>query len=115
MTIEEKNIKICEWLGWTEIRHNPKTGVWYGIPPKTQEHQWDVVLPNHFKDLNAIFNAEQFLTDDQEWGKQLALIAFATSDWPQFTSLELTEIARLPASHRAQALGLTLKLWDAGE
>jgi hypothetical protein len=72
MKDQDQNLAVAKFHGWEEIKHNPKTGLWYGKPPKDAAHPWDVVVPDYGKDLNAIHKAfktiKQCWSATKEWG-----------------------------------------------
>jgi len=72
MKPEDQRIAIAKYCGWTNIRHNPKTNVWYGTPPKNHKPQWDVVIPDYYDSLNAIREAVMTLNSPENDAKGLA-------------------------------------------
>lgn len=105
MTNIEKNIKICEWLGWKRVA--PMAGVQWGASA-TKDKLWMFAhqLPNHFTDLNAMHEAENMLTDawKREYIKQLVSVV-NESEWSKWPTAHAT------AAQRAEAFGKTLNLW----
>ena len=106
-TETEKQTAIAEFCGWTEIRYNPKTDVWYGKPPKDRTPQWDVVIPNYFDSLNAMGEAEALLTKEQRhhYCKNLTKVCtgYALHEF-------LASAVFATAEQRAKALLLTIQL-----
>jgi hypothetical protein len=83
MTQEEKRIKLAlASKGVLECYE----GVWY---------YWD-----YFNDLNAVHEFEKTLTDEEAYETELIRVCQATPIW------------HATSSQRAEALGLTLKLWN---
>lgn len=133
MTTEQKNILIAEKMGWTVI-HDPfikcdaitikrcytKEAVekWRRAYPRGTP--LTSKLPSYFTDLNACHEAESSkgLHYDQSWIETLTNICLRDAA----LSLEKTDgwdwallCVRATAAQRAEAIGVVLKLWEAGE
>lgn len=104
MTQEEKNIKICEALGWKKVYQGPELDnryIFEGLYKTIKD------MPNHFADLNAMHEAEKVLKVEQHFTFQVELArVINTITYPlNFALLHAT------ATQRAEAFGLTLNLW----
>ena len=117
MTPNAQRIAIAEACGWTEIRHNPRTEVWDGVPPKEQEHQWDVLVPDYLTDLNAMHEAEKLakITHDSAvfdiWCRHLFRIVEGC-ELSGTTARPLNRaIVKATAAQRAEAFLRTLNLY----
>lgn len=101
MTQEEKNIKICEVLGWVVA---PCGSLWTTDPAGLRGpfRKFDD-LPNHFNDLNACHEMEEVLTDHQQM-----MMNHELKRRSRKTNIPAW---RANASERAEAFGLTLNLW----
>jgi hypothetical protein len=101
MTQEQKQIKIAEACGWTEIEpctcHN---GQARGFQPVKGAHKKHT--PDYFSDLNAMHEAEKLLAGEQ-WVKYVRFLGEATQ--------EQKGRCHATAAQRAEAFGLTLGLW----
>lgn len=129
MTVEDKNIKIAQKVGW-RLRWQNKGGgelfdekptshcwpVWY--PPNISE--WykanpDEGLeycrpPNYFQDLNAMHEAEKVLDKNTHDSYRDNLKEICLASWlsgSHYTPFQ--EFSR--AQDRAEAFGKTLNLW----
>jgi hypothetical protein len=95
LTEQEKRIKLAEaqgLTGWEEAR----------------------CLPDYFSDLNAVHELEQ-----QTWSKEWNLrddfcdhLALIIDPVHGYTGLKATAALQATAAQRAEALGLTLSLWE---
>jgi len=123
MTQEEKNIKICEALGW---KFTPP------LPPENYTLEQKILasacwtppgadawihasLPNHFTDLNACHEMEKVLDEKQEWKYLAKLVAQVSIGKEHTVSWNRERTYHATAAQRAEAFGLTLKLWKPGE
>lgn len=109
MTNEEKNIKICEWLGWTKLPI-PSTATW-GC--NAGEKQWYFAheLPNHFTDLNAmheVWKSSIAYKDKLHRRYRNHLRQVCKYDKDTFGNWDAINAT---ASQRAEAFGKTLNLW----
>ena len=102
MKDQDKNLAVAKFHGWEEIRHNPKTDLWYGKPPKYAAHPWDVVIPDYGKDLNAMHQVELKLTIHQQNIMNDTL-------WDMMSGSRYLWMAS--ASEHREALLRTLSLW----
>lgn len=109
MTQEEKRLKIAEACGWTHIEAETwtqgKPGGIYGYKPIRPKFDpcRRFHIPDYFGDLNACHEMEKQLTDDQ-WDKYCDRLGGS-----------LRHCASATAAQRAEAFGLTLNLWEAGQ
>jgi hypothetical protein len=115
MTQEEKRIKLAEVGGW---RKSPVTKKWIHKSAETDRYfnaAWrsESDLPDYFNDLNAVHKLEQ-----QTWSKELNLrddfcdhLALIIDPVHGYRGLKATDALQANAAQRAEALGLTLKLW----
>lgn len=125
LTQEEKRIKIAEACGWKQRRIGSEIHV---ASPDGEEVGWrfnaekDCVVhmfPDYFTDLNAMREAESILKGTQiaEYESQLKRVHFKSDkdEWwfPQAT-IESAWWC-VTAAQRAEALGLTLGLWEEGQ
>lgn len=103
MTIEQKRILLAEADGWTEIQWseliNPRIAIENKHFCRDTEQFRCLWLPDYFNDLNAVHELEGVLTFGQ-------YDAFC-----EHLGGSLFSCARATAAQRAEALGLTLKLW----
>jgi hypothetical protein len=97
MKDQDQNLAVAKFHGWEEIKHNPKTGLWYGKPPKDAAHPWDVVVPDYGRDLNAIHKVEMHCLTNSRLEEEY----YFRVDRNIFAS----------ASQRREALLRTLNLW----
>ena len=101
MTNEDKNLKICDALRWTEIKKKTLINLFpSGIHPKTGEFD---LLPNHFTDLNACHEALLSQCDPQ------FIEEFEANLWSVMGNVGWLTTAS--ASQFAEAFGLTRGLW----
>lgn len=109
MTNEDKNIKICEWLGWKRVA--PMAGVQWGASA-TKDKLWMFAhqLPNHFTDLNAMHEAEKYLQPDKIESYTEYLVP-DKMDWIKYPKNAWWKLFHATASQRAEAFGKTLNLW----
>jgi len=75
MTENEQRIKVAELVGWTEVETIKAKGGWdpdiIGLPPWLKKHPecppiqslWKKEIPNYIKDLNAMHEAVNKLSD----------------------------------------------------
>jgi len=99
MTQEEKQIKLAEAAGWTEISDWKAAG----INGKHPTESWVEVIPDYFSDLNAVHELENVLSPLQEvtyWENLLQAHEYMDS-----------RAGCATAAQRAEAIGLTLNLW----
>ena len=108
MTPEQQRIAIATYIGWTEIKHNPATDLYYGTPPKDHKPIWDVLLPNYLSDLNAMHDAiKQTIIPNDKHRRQ-----FGFHLEKLYGPLAmLAEIVNSDADKLAKAFLLTLNLW----
>lgn len=105
MTQEQKQIKLAEAAGWRLF--SPFKNLW--APPKhVVEYECDAYpLPNFFNDLNAVHELEKVLGPKGQWELYEKEVVKLTGGWGQ--AMHAT------AAQRAEALGLTLSLWEAAQ
>jgi len=116
MKNKEQRIAIAEACGWTEIKHNPTTDLWYGTPPKDHKPVWDVILPNYLNDLNAMHEAEKMLDGNQQINFACYLTQPVRDEIYEVMPNDLRYTVCYPALHstaaqRAEAFLRTLNLW----
>jgi len=123
LTQEEKRIRILIAIGWSLVNvyqwdeSNPSVR----LPKQFHVDKYGVIhnAPDMFCDLNAIHEAEKLLTETQfqtylDWldvscGGELELSAMIDGSAFGFGLVHAT------AAQRAEAFGLTLNLWEAGQ
>ncbi len=92
MTEQAQRIAIAKWMGWTVITSN---GV--GRPSWSNRHGFDDrAIPDYTRDLNAMAEVEERLTDNQ---------------WRDYATYKLGNDVSATAAQRAEALLRTLNLW----
>jgi hypothetical protein len=100
MKEKEKNIAIAKACGWVQRQWNDRKG----RPCSGWKTPEGIELggnpPNYFNNLNAMHEAEKVLTDEQ---KQRLLKLYFHAD--------MLLLFEATAAQRAEAFGLTLKLW----
>jgi hypothetical protein len=121
LTQEEKRVKIAEAMGWKKCHAPGLRGLVVGKAPsgyignrthyeiEPTGHWWE--LPDYFNDLNACHKAELFHgfnnyrnpTARDYFMRLLGMVSAIHQD-------EATSSAT--AAQRAEALGLTLNLWE---
>jgi hypothetical protein len=119
MNDQDQNLAVAKIHGWEEIQHNPKTGLWYGKPPKDAAHPWDVVVPDYGKDLNAMHRVEMILlpagTYPQRsfYASELGRITCNDNGngWKPLSNDNCFPILHASASQRREALLRCLNLW----
>ena len=117
---QEKRTRILIAIGWSLVNiyqwdeANPSIR----LPKQFHVDKCGVIhnAPDVFSDLNAMHEAEKWLDDDQRMSFMLTLADIACS----FTIGKVTwtvvdKMLAATASQRAEAFGLTLNLWEAGE
>ena len=92
MSPEQKRIKIAEALKWKD------TGPYWSPVP----------MPDYFNDLNACHEMEKGLSVSQRFQYNSELARFRPLH-------EKGDITFSTAAQRAEAFGITLGLWEAGE
>lgn len=125
LTQEQKRIKIAEACGWT-VREFPDTnGLWYAYNYSSghsthngglsEDHAKTVLYPNYFSDLNACHKMESKLSDLDAYKYHEELTLSAMDQELISNKAVKTYVWNATAAQRAEALGLTLNLWKAGE
>lgn len=127
LTQEEKRIKIAEACGWVRREY----GGW-GVPNKPADRYgvknkvWDRVnqLPEYFNDLNACQDAWKKLAkgnEELEDKYSIELLRTVGSEdpadgkRPNGSDATWALASNAPSSARAEAFGLALNLWEAGQ
>ncbi len=112
MTQEEKRIKLAEAAGWTNISDWKAAG----INGKHPVELWVDVIPDYFHDLNAVRELQEKLTKDQQFEFVYHLnnvLGFVPLNSPaSYKEIVLFAFANATATQRAEAIGLTLNLWE---
>ena len=114
LTQEQKRIKLAEAAGWKCASHVAEFDkpfalmCWYR--PGNAEWQTEEP-PDYFNDLNAVHELEKLLTDAQwpEYREELRTIALGGI---RLISQRCKADIHATADQRAEALGLTLSLWN---
>jgi len=114
LTQEEKRIRILIAIGWSLVNvyqwdeSNPSVR----LPKQFHVDKYGVIhnAPDVFSDLNAMHEAEKTLETGLR-GRYLLNLERTTNNaeqkaWPEVTAT---------AAQRAEAFGLTLNLWEAGQ
>jgi hypothetical protein len=110
MTQEEKRIKLAKAAGWTKV-HQSWTGQKMACIPNDSQI---LPLPDYFNDLNAVHELEQHIWS-KEWNlrdKFCDHLALIIDPVHGYRGLKATDALQATASQRAEALGLTLGLWN---
>jgi len=123
LTIEQKNIKIAEALGWREAfpankEPHPETRRGGILLPyewvNEVTHERVMSLPNQFTDLNAASEAWKALICGKEihktWRAYLQMICLRDAPTIGYNST-----TNATAAQRSEATGLSLGLWKKGE
>ncbi len=122
MTETQKRIEIAKACGWTKRTLTEGESEYYGAVQSTEiwndpdrdreDDGFDP--PDYFQSLDAIHEAERLITDDQ-WPKFKQLIEDATFQALQGMASKPKYFRPISATaaQRAEAFGLTLKLWTA--
>lgn len=107
MTPEQVRVEIAEWCGWRNMGLNHNSAL-CGFHPKYGADGVNHYVPNYPEDLNAMWEAEERLTDQKQWYTYKnylwqALIGFART--PAYNRQELygDDICHLGALQRAIA------------
>lgn len=120
LTQEEKRIKIaeacskepvcvCPIHGSISGRATPEKMLVTNCPWCGNDLHWED-FPDYFGDLNAIHEAENVLNEDQ-WD----VYADHLDDMTMYSHGHASRMAHATAKQRAEAFGLTLGLWEAGQ
>jgi hypothetical protein len=113
LTNEEKNRRIAEACGWK--LDVSETGWLYESPSRNLTDR----LPNYFECLNACHEAKKTLTNEQCHHFQKYLLDIGKASVRECQDGERAWSERWtwgqPPEVEADCLGLTLKLWEAGE
>lgn len=104
LTQEEKRIKIAEARGWEKVYKGPEPDNRYIL-----QGRYVTVkdIPDHFTDANALRDAWESLTYDQK-------TIFAGHLRKYHKGMDV-RIFRSFFDYGAEALGLTLGLWEEGQ
>lgn len=107
MTPEQQRIKIAEACGWKAVKRGKWFGrvVWWYRKGKVEIPESQ--LPDYLNDLNAMHEAEKFLTNDQWLDYDLELMVVTNCD-------DIVQKKRISATakQRAEAFRRTLNLWE---
>jgi hypothetical protein len=123
LTQEEKFTRLATQLGWEP---DPATGAWYTVSDPTGKpllsgfrKETGVVepIPDYFGSLDAVHEAEKVLTQDQQRTYWTHMLAIRSRDAarPATEHSRDTYAFMATATQRAEALGLTLNLWEQGQ
>lgn len=112
MTQEQKRIKLAKAAGWTKV-HQSWTGQKMACIPNDSQI---LPLPDYFNDLNAVhdFISQKLTTTLMLAEYEYRLRACLADGRPTF-EVAGYELANAIAAQRCEALGLTLKLWEASK
>jgi len=103
MTKEQKRIKLAEAAGFTQEEPWLDGRKCWGH--KKHPNIGFEEIPDYFNDLNAVHELEKILTLSQFWSYADRLNAMVDGSKGKDSYISAT------AAQRAEALGLTLKLW----
>ena len=113
MTPTQQRITIAEACGWTKIK-NGDIGNLIDVPigyyPDAQDPTDFNVVPDYLNDLNAMHEAEKFLTDSQKV-KYCHTLSSLNEDTGEPTENIFVWYVHATASQRAEAFLRTLNLW----
>lgn len=121
LTQEQKRIKIAKACGWLDIyrgsrkgnRHPEGSLLWGTQDPDSINYERTYrVIPDYFNDLSAIIGAVLALPHEQQ---PYYMDNFTRKVMMKETGVSDFEKHNATAAQRADALGITLKLWEAGE
>jgi hypothetical protein len=103
MTPDEQRVAIARVFGWKNFNSASNEGaVQYGQPPNAPQFIGE--LPDYLNDLNAMHEAEQVLTGDQQHDYKCHLLRMDYPDWE-------IKVTHATAAQRAEAFLRTLGLW----
>lgn len=110
LTKQEKRIKLAEAGGWDESPSGKWSNNGFILPDPLNP-------PDYFNDLNAVHELEQ-----QTWSKEWNLrddfcdhLALIIDPVHGYRGLKAKDALQANAAQRAEALGLTLNLWEASK
>ena len=124
MKPEAQRIAIAEARSWTEIRQQDYTPfgidpyidgpeqIWIGKNPETEEVE---PLPDYPNDLNAMHEAEQVLTDEQDLEYSEALEQVVSARFGCNNAEDMRRLRSATAAQRAEAFLRTLGKWEEAE
>lgn len=119
MTQEEKRIAIARTCGFLDVfkgsrngkRHENGATLWGSKEPETANYSRTyVVLPDYFNDLNAMYDAEEFIggPTDYRWCGYMTHL-------DDVVGRRTGSRTHASASQRAEAFGRANSLWKEGE
>jgi hypothetical protein len=116
MTQQEKRIKIAELRGWTNVTYSTYHNDVVGREPSFSFNNRSVV-PNYFSSLDACYEMEKGMTDDQRWHQVCQIVDYhvAPAGFPLFSRREVILLCQATATQRAESFGITMGLWEEGE
>jgi hypothetical protein len=128
MTQEQKQIKLAEAAGWVEVRAEvdwlPRelTGIYTWPhptdPEKTKYYISRKPVPDYFNDLNAVHELEKVLNAGQINTYLSKLYEYTKPAKVGANTWEIISVrvaVHATATQRAEAIGLTLNLWEAAK
>ena len=105
MTPEQQRIAIARFLGFTNIEHERLKTCVLLIGRRSGAKS---EIPDYLNDLNAMHEAEQYLSPGQFWHYYERII----SDFDLYEGEANPMIIHATASHRAECFLKTLNLWE---
>lgn len=105
MKESEQNIAIAEWCGLKPCGYHFE----YHVDRAGDRWECSPPIPVYTRDLNAMFSAEEKLTDQEWYGYQDAIFHATASD--PHSSYSVRRYIHATAAQRAEALLKTIGRW----
>ena len=114
MTPEQQRAKIAELQGWSEITHGA-FGQCYGTAPfdsMMDDRQIGMPVPSYTTDLNACYEMEKALTDEQDLEYSESLEQVVGAHFNANNGEDMRRLRSATAAQRAEAFLRTLGKWE---